>query len=248
MDQPVGSALRYGRALTLAVVAMAFGLVAHLTAGGLLPGAEGLALLLVPLFAVNAWLLEGPASALRLCVLLVVEQTFVHGGLTSAAGHAGEAVQRGSVTGADAATTGVLTSRLAKVGDRTSSYEELAHAAHVPDSAAALPAPVQHLLADMTGPHALMAVAHVLAAVAVGLWLACGERALWTVLGLSLRGIRAARANRVAGLDLAARAGIVAGADAVPAPPRRHEHALPPRLDLMHRVVWHRGPPALLPV
>jgi hypothetical protein len=138
---------------------------------------------------------------------------------------------------------------LAEAGDRTGSYQELAHGAHVPDSAAlALPAPVQHLLADMTGPHALMAVAHVLAAVAVGLWLACGERALWTVLGLSLRGIRGALANRVAGLDLGARAGIVAGACAVPAPPRRDEHALPPRLDLMHRVVWHRGPPVLLPV
>jgi hypothetical protein len=65
MDQPVGSALRYGRALILAAVAMAFGVVAHVTAGGLLPGAEGLAVLLVPLFAVNAWLLERPASTLR---------------------------------------------------------------------------------------------------------------------------------------------------------------------------------------
>jgi hypothetical protein len=249
MDQPVGSALRYGRALILAAVALVFGLVAHVTAGGLLPGAEGLAFLLVPLFALNAWLLERPASALRLCVLLVVEQTFVHGGLTSAAGHAGDATQTVSAAGADASTAGVLTSRLAEAGDRTGSFQELVHGAHVPESAAlAVPAPIQHLLADMTGPHAVMAVAHVLAAVAVGLWLACGERALWTVLGLSVRGIRAAMAYRVAVLDLAARAGMVAGATAVRSPPPRHEHALPPRLALMCRVVWHRGPPALLPV
>jgi hypothetical protein len=249
MDQPVGSALRYGRALILAAVAMAFGVVAHVTAGGLLPGAEGLAVLLLPLFAVNAWLLERPASALRLCVMLVLEQTFVHGGLTSTAGHAGQALQPGPAGGSDAAASSALGSRLAEAGDRTGSFQELAHGVHATGSATlAVPAPVQHLLADMTGPHAVMAVAHVLAAVAVGLWLACGERALWTVLGLSLRGIRTAMAHRVAVLDLAARAGMVAGVPAVRSPPMGHEHALPPRLALTCRVVWHRGPPALLPV
>lgn len=45
-----------------------------------------------------------------------------------------------------------------------------------------VPAPLQHVVADMTGQHALMALAHLLAAVVVGLWLAVGERALWGVL------------------------------------------------------------------
>src|SRR3712207_8594820 len=38
---------------------------------------------------------------------------------------------------------------------------------------------VHHLIEDMTGPHAAMAVGHVAAAALVGLWLAAGERALW---------------------------------------------------------------------
>ena len=34
-------------------------------------------------------------------------------------------------------------------------------------------------MADLTGAHAVMALAHLAAAVLVGLWLAVGERALW---------------------------------------------------------------------
>jgi hypothetical protein len=48
-----------------------------------------------------------------------------------------------------------------------------------------VPFPVQHLLADMTQQHAAMALGHLLAAVAVGLWLARGERALWALLALT---------------------------------------------------------------
>jgi len=40
-------------------------------------------------------------------------------------------------------------------------------------------------LADLTGPHALMAVAHVAAAALVGLWLASGEQALAALLQLA---------------------------------------------------------------
>ena len=40
---------------------------------------------------------------------------------------------------------------------------------------------LEHLTADLSGPHALMAVAHAAAAGLVGLWLAAGERALWSL-------------------------------------------------------------------
>ncbi len=45
---------------------------------------------------------------------------------------------------------------------------------------------VHHVVEDSTGPHAAMAVGHVLAAVLVGLWLAAGERALWRLLNLAV--------------------------------------------------------------
>lgn len=249
MDQPVGSALRHSRALILATVALVFGLVAHVTAGGRLPGAEVIALLLVSLFLVNTWLLGRPARALRLCVLLVSEQAFAHGVLTSAAGHASESAVATSAAKADASSApAALPSQSAGAEGRTGSFREFVQAAQVPESATlAVPASVQHLLADITGPNTVMVVAHVLAAVAVGLWLARGEQALWTVVGLSRHGIHAVLTYRFVSLDLAARVSIVAGATTSLPRARWHEHTLPPRVALMHRVVLHRGPPALLP-
>ena len=38
-----------------------------------------------------------------------------------------------------------------------------------------VPYPIQHLMADLTGAHALMAGTHLLAAIVVGLWLAKGS-------------------------------------------------------------------------
>jgi len=40
---------------------------------------------------------------------------------------------------------------------------------------------LEHLTSDLSGPHALMALAHAAAAGLVGLWLAAGERALWSL-------------------------------------------------------------------
>lgn len=40
---------------------------------------------------------------------------------------------------------------------------------------------LEHLTSDLSGPHALMAMAHAVAAGVVGLWLAAGERALWSL-------------------------------------------------------------------
>ncbi len=44
-----------------------------------------------------------------------------------------------------------------------------------------------HLIGELTGPHAAMAVGHLLAAVLVGSWLAAGERAVWRLLALAVR-------------------------------------------------------------
>ncbi len=49
------------------------------------------------------------------------------------------------------------------------------------------PAWLAHLAADLTGPHALMALAHAAAAAVVGLWLASGERTAWALVRRATR-------------------------------------------------------------
>ncbi len=49
------------------------------------------------------------------------------------------------------------------------------------------PAWLAHLAADLTGPHALMALAHAAAAAVVGVWLASGERAVWALVRRAAR-------------------------------------------------------------
>jgi hypothetical protein len=79
--------LRWLRALLLATVALLAGGLAHLSAGGALPGALGLATLLVLGTAVSAPLLGTRASTRRVVLLLVLGQTAVHAVLTAASGH-----------------------------------------------------------------------------------------------------------------------------------------------------------------
>ncbi len=248
VDQSLGPALRYGRALLLALVALVFGIVAHVTAGGLMPAVASVVVLVVPLLAVNAWLLGRQATALRLCVLLVLEQTVVHGGLTALAGHA--STGPGGAAHAESAPTGLgQAAALPGGGSRSGSYQDLVHAVHGSEVATlTLPTPVQHVLADLSGPNALMAVGHLVAAVGVALWLAWGERALWTVIGLTVRGVRETVLARLPGHRLAVLARTAAANATTPRCPAKPEHDLPPRLVLVHRVVRHRGPPALLPV
>ncbi len=44
---------------------------------------------------------------------------------------------------------------------------------------------IEHLIADALADHGLMTLSHIAAAAVVGLWLAAGERALWTLLSLA---------------------------------------------------------------
>jgi hypothetical protein len=134
----------------------------------------------------------------------------------------------------------------------------------------AVPTPVGHVLADLSresarrtrvrearcwcsglgraGLNAMMALAHLLAAAAVGLWLAQGERALWTVLALTAAGARElVQASVVAFLRvLRDLAGILGAAHVVRRIPCLFRTAPAPRLLLLARVLSRRGPPALL--
>ncbi len=102
-----------------------------------------------------------------------------------------------------------------------------------------------HLLADLTGPHALMMVAHLLAAAGVAGWLWVGENALWTVLCLLGRA--------AAGVARAVAAALAARPQPVPVLPSRRPvvraHQRPPRPAVpppLLGALTRRGPPALV--
>jgi hypothetical protein len=109
--------------------------------------------------------------------------------------------------------------------------------------------PAHHVLADLTGSNALMALAHLAAATVVGLWLAMGERALWTVVTLtSQRGEGLVRAaiggyseimQTLSGLARSRRPALV------PVTAVRADQKAPELL-LLSRAVVRRGPPYLL--
>jgi uncharacterized membrane protein HdeD (DUF308 family) len=90
--------LRWFRAVVVAVVSVAGGVVGHVSAGGLLPEPKAMVCLgLVSVIAAVA-MLGRPASTTRVVALLVVGQTLIHLVLTASAGHRGEPVQSPSVT------------------------------------------------------------------------------------------------------------------------------------------------------
>src|SRR4051794_10301356 len=238
MDRTAGGALRWARALLLAVVAMGSGVTAHLTADGRLPGPAMLGLLFLLCVAGAAALLGRPASTLRVVVMTVVGQTFVHGCLTALSGHRGDPPLRRVV-----ATPAPVTSQPPTGPGRRGWCFDLV-AGPAPQGAGAqpvLPAPVQRLMGDLSGPHAMMALAHLAAAVIVGLWLAVGERALWLVVVLAADGAR-----RVVEAACSSYARVRAGTTEPAAPLPLRNDGPPPRLRRgLDRVVVRRGPPLL---
>jgi hypothetical protein len=121
MDRTVGGALRWTRALLLAVVAMGSGVIAHLSADGRLPGPWVLALLFLLCVAGAAALLGRPASTLRVVVMTVAGQTFVHGFLTALSGHRGDPPLRRVVAPPAPVPAPVPTGRAAPARTSTSS-------------------------------------------------------------------------------------------------------------------------------
>lgn len=90
MDRHIGPLLRWTRVAMLAAVAPVSALVAHVSADGLLPGWPALIVLYVICCGTAGTLLGRPASTLRVVVLLMAGQTFIHGALTSLSGHRGD--------------------------------------------------------------------------------------------------------------------------------------------------------------
>ncbi|RNL80114.1 hypothetical protein [Nocardioides marmorisolisilvae] len=229
MPSHASPALRWLRALAIASVAVSTGVIAHVSADGLLPGPRGITVLVVLCTALTAIFLGRRASTLRVVTLVVAGQAFIHSGLAAMAGHRGDPV---SVPTPHPAIVPMGT------GPRTGSYFDQWSQAQ-PNGAAgpAVPAWMVHTAVDIAA-HPAMAVAHVLAAVAVGLWLSVGERALWAVLALTAAlAVRLVRA--------------LAGLSVPPAIPvlRLRRSLMQPRISrtLQHSPgVSRRGPPLLL--
>lgn len=233
MTTEPGRALRLLRAGVVVGVTAVLGTVAHALAGGRLPGVVGYAVLLVLLALGTAPLLARAASTRRVVLLVVAGQSAVHAALTATAGHAGDGVGPGPAPPAPAPTVPPVPTG----ASRTGTFADLVHPqASAHGAEPAVPDWVLHLLADLQPAQLPMALAHLAAAVGVGLWLASGERALITLLVLA-----AAPVLRLARLSLP-----VAPAPArVPRPAVRRGARLPALL-LVDSVARRGPPPALL--
>lgn len=179
MTRP-GVALLWARAAGAGLLAVFLGVAGHVTADGRLPGPVALVSLGLGAVLVSAPVLSRPASAGRLVVLMVGGQAAVHLVLTVTAGHAGDSVGHRSVRRVGSALPSPSDVDGRRVGSLQDAYES------VGGVGATTPALPGHLVADLTA-HAPMMLLHLSAAAAVGLWLAVGERALWSLVALTGR-------------------------------------------------------------
>ena len=244
LDRPT-PLLLWGRAAVLALVVVVAGAVSHVSAGGLLPHPAMLGLVLVAVTVLGARFLLRPAALGRVVALVVVGQGLVHVLLSGLAGHRGDQ----HLAGTPAVTNGALRPVVDGQGRRVGSLLDYYDASQTQVDGGAGPGlatgwlthQADHLAAQ--GP--AMVLAHLLGAVAVGVWLWVGESALWHLVVL-----RAARSWPVvvAQRSLASLLVALVGAQDRDGAARRgpFEVLLPPADRLAHPVVSRRGPPLLL--
>ncbi|MQW77883.1 hypothetical protein GHK92_18585 [Nocardioides sp. dk4132] len=246
--------LLWTRAVVLAVAALGAGVVSHVAADGSLPGPLALLVLLGLTSVVAVPFLRARASTGRLVLLVVGGQALTHAALSALAGHAGD--RAGSTLAAPAAPGGALLEITDSSGRRTGSLLDQYAAASDAAPAGAASDPLtglvtglldlaRHQLAHLTEQGPAMLLTHTLGAVALGLWLAVGERALWHLLHLG-----AARLASAARAHLVLRGALAAVRDTLsagrPCPPVVAGWR-PPLDQVLGHQVARRGPPRLLP-
>ncbi len=238
-------ALLWLRASLLASVVLVTSTLAHVSADGLVPGPLGLAALLAATTVVSARFLTRRASAARIVALLAGGQVVIHGALTLVSGHrdvGGHAVVHGS------APVPPVFDRVQRSGSFFDQMDAAAPVGHGvgQDVAAAVPAAgLGHLVEHLATQSPWMLLTHLLAVVGLGLWLAVGERALWTVLALSTTRL-ADRLAHHARVLLGGWSGLhLERVRRTPSLARTGRRAIP-LPHLLHHVVAHRGPPLLL--
>jgi hypothetical protein len=163
-----GGVLCWLRALVLGFVALAIGASAHVAAGGTLPAVGALLALLGVVTIAVAPMLRSPAPTRRVVVLLVTGEAFIHLVLS--------VTSPARTVGPEASSPGT-----APLAGGHHTHDALVQGGSAPHSGWLV-----QPLTGTSGQHLLMAEAHLAAAVAVGLWLAAGERALWTLLRCGL--------------------------------------------------------------
>jgi hypothetical protein len=153
---------RWVRALTLPSVLFISALAGHAVAGGVTPAAPVLVFLFVITVAVLVPLVGALISPARIVALLIVGEGLLHIAL--------ELLGRSTVMSAmnDPAAMSSPTG---------------CHLMMQPISAT----PYGSAMSLMSDGHLIMLLAHIAAAVAVGMWLAAGERVLWDVVRLAAR-------------------------------------------------------------
>lgn len=240
--------LVWSRALLLGGAMLGSGAVSHLAAGGLLPHPVVMLVICAAFVALAARFVLGRASTRRIVVLVVAGQGLAHTLLSALAGHRGDGGTSSTSTSGSVVPSTALTDALPTTGDghRVGSLMD-AYQSGVPTAGAhGSPAlPVEwflHLAHHLGEQGPLMVLAHVAGAVALGLWLAVGERALWALIDLAAaRVLVTVAAHRSAAALLSALRGVTA---ALPIPRAAPGFAPVPRLD--RPATSHRGPPVLL--
>jgi hypothetical protein len=176
----------WSRAALVGAIAFFLGVAGHVTADGLLPGPWLLAGLLWFSVLAGVPLLNRRAGPVRLVSMLVGGQAAIHLALTVTAGHAGDTATAASGPGRGTALGALPVTDGHRVGSLQDAYQGVTGP---PPMTPALP--VGHLVEDLSA-HAPMMAAHLAAAALLGLWLAHGERCLWTLLALTGRRVLAA--------------------------------------------------------
>jgi hypothetical protein len=159
--------VRWVRALTLASVLFTAGLAGHAAAEGFIPAVS----VLIPLFLLTVVavgpFVGAPLTLARTVALLLGGQALLHAAL--------QLLGRSAVQG-------MTTQALGAAGSSASSSHPMScHMMTYPG----LPASAGIPMSVMGGRHVVMLVAHLAAAIAVGVWLVAGQRVLWTLLALT---------------------------------------------------------------
>lgn len=228
MGTPVAASALWLRALLAGSFACFLGTAGHVMADGLLPGTPYLLALYAGTVLASLPFLARPASRLRMLVLLVGGQTFIHLCFTLSAGHVGDPRRTPAAPAHDAGPASLPVVD----GHRVGSFQD-AFTGTAAQPATTPTLPIGHLVADLQA-HAPMMAAHLAAAALVALWLAHGERLLFSVLAIT------------AGLVLALVRPVLPVAVPLTAPPSyaaRTSTRL--RRLLLVRPAQRRGPPLL---
>src|SRR3954470_2567557 len=228
---PAGATLRWVRACVLAVVAVTTSLTAHAAAGGHLPAAWTIVLAGAVITGAAEPLLRRPASTRRVVLLLAAAESCAHLLLTvTAGGHVGPGRMPSMTALPDMA-----------------GMEHLTRASVVMGAGVPTGGPLAAL--DVSGQDVLMTDAHLAAVVLIGLWLAAGERALWTVLALTLRPVTEAVSVLLLLLQAWAWGDAATSAEqALRAAPVEDQDRRPSCSAPAGRTISHRGPPRGAPL